>query len=239
MQLLLLSPNKNALVYTIKILMGSVILWFGLTALGIAEPYWALISLITVTEPDVTQARLNFKARKINTFTGTLIAVVVLVLVGSGLVALLVAVTLAVLAALMVHNYPANWRLAPTTVVVLMSAAANGNEFHEELDYALLRVAEVLAGSVVALLQALVYVRIVGWLANRSAYRRIVPGPANRIFGCSATPWYCFQPAAHAVVVVQSLVRYGCHRCTSCVTRMEHRAAKAGKPRPSAGCYTR
>lgn len=169
MQLLLLSPNKNALVYTIKILMGSVILWFGLTALGIAEPYWALISLITVTEPDVTQARLNFKARMINTFTGTLIAVVVLVLVGSGLVALLVAVTLAVLAALMVHNYPANWRLAPTTVVVLMSAAANGNEFHEELDYALLRVAEVLAGSVVALLQALVYVRIVGWLANRSA----------------------------------------------------------------------
>jgi len=78
MQLLLLSPNKNALVYTIKILTGSVILWFGLTHLGIAEPYWALISLITVTEPDLTQARLNFKARMINTFTGTLIAVMVL-----------------------------------------------------------------------------------------------------------------------------------------------------------------
>ncbi len=168
MQLLLLSPNKNALIYTVKILTGSVILWFSLRYAGIEQPYWALISLITVTEPDVTQARLNFKARMINTFTGTVIAVVVLVLIGSGLEALLVAVTMAVLAAFMVHNYPANWRLAPTTVVVLMSAAANGSEFHEELDYAMLRVAEVLAGSTVALLQALVYVKIIGRFLSKN-----------------------------------------------------------------------
>lgn len=167
MQFLYLSPNKNALLYTVKILTGSVILWFGLRYAGIAEPYWALISLITVTEPDLTQARLNFKARTINTFTGTLIAGLVLVLIGSNIVALLVAVALAVLAAMMVHNYPANWRLAPTTVVVLMAAAANGSEFHEELDYALLRVAEVLSGSTVALLQTLVYVRIVSWFASK------------------------------------------------------------------------
>jgi len=82
----------------------------------------------------------------------------------------LIAVTLAVLAALMVHNYPANWRLAPTTVVVLMSAAANGSEFHEELDFALLRVAEVLAGSMVALLQALVYVRIISRFLSKNIH---------------------------------------------------------------------
>ncbi len=168
MQFLLLSPNKNALIYTVKILAGSVMLWFGLSYAGIEQPYWALISLITVTEPDVTQARLNFKARMINTFTGTIIAITVLVFVGSGLEALLIAVTMAVLAAFVVHNYPANWRLAPTTVVVLMSAAANGSEFHEELDYAMLRVAEVLAGSTVALLQALIYVRIIGRFVNKN-----------------------------------------------------------------------
>jgi len=162
MQLLLLSPKKNALLYTVKILTGSVIVWFGLRYAGIPEPYWALISLITVTEPDVTQARLNFKIRMINTFTGTVIACLVLVLMGSSLLAMLVAVAVSVLVAMMLHNYPANWRLAPTTVVVLMAAAANGSEFHEELDYALLRVAEVLAGSAVALLQALAYVWIVG-----------------------------------------------------------------------------
>ncbi len=43
MQFLLLSPNKNALIYTVKILAGSVILWFGLSAAGIEQPYWALI----------------------------------------------------------------------------------------------------------------------------------------------------------------------------------------------------
>lgn len=170
MQFLLLSPNKNALLYAVKILTGSLILWFGLSYAGITEPYWALISLITVTEPDLTQARLNFKARMINTFTGTVIACSVLILMGSNLLALLVAVTLAVLAAMIVHNYPANWRLAPTTVVVLMAAAASGSEFHEELDYALLRVAEVLAGSTVALLQALIYVRVVSRFVSKNMH---------------------------------------------------------------------
>lgn len=173
MQFLLLSPNKNALLYTIKILTGSVILWFGLRFAGIQEPYWALISLITVTEPDLTQARLNFKARTINTLTGTVIACLVLVLIGSNILALLIAIALAVLAAMMVQNYPSNWRLAPTTVVVLMAAAANGSEFHEELDYALLRVAEVLAGSTVALLQTSAYVWIISRLAARNSRKTV------------------------------------------------------------------
>jgi uncharacterized membrane protein YccC len=168
MQFLLLSPNKNALLYTVKILTGSLIVWFGLRQLGIPEPYWALISLITVTEPDVIQARQNFKARTINTFTGAVISCLILTLVGSGLLAMLIAVTLAVMAAMMVHNYPSNWRLAPTTVVVLMAAAANGSEFHEELDFALLRVVEVLAGSTVALLQSLLYAGVVSRLAARN-----------------------------------------------------------------------
>jgi uncharacterized membrane protein YccC len=167
MQFLLLSPNKNALLYTVKILTGSVIVWFGLRAAGIPEPYWALISLIMVTEPDLTQAQLNFKNRTINTFTGTVIACLVLMIFGSSLLAMLIAVALAVLAAMMVHNYPANWRLAPTTVVVLMAAASNGNELHQELDFALLRVAEVLSGSTVALLQSLLYARVAMHLVAR------------------------------------------------------------------------
>ncbi|MGH8446356.1 MAG: FUSC family protein [Solimonas sp.] len=167
MRFLFITPKNNALLYAVKILTGSLLLWFGLRAAGIEQPYWAIISLITVTEPDITQAKDNFRARIINTLTGTVIACITLVVAGPGFVALMVAVSAAVLLAMFVQNYPANWRLAPVTVVVVISAAVNGNGLHAELDYALLRVAEVLAGSLLALLQSLAYgTAIERWLGR-------------------------------------------------------------------------
>ena len=157
MRLLFVTPKKNALLYAAKILSGALLLWYGLQAAGVAQPYWAIISLITVTEPDIAQARVYFKARVINTLTGSLIACAVLVVFGPGLTALLLAVAVAVLIAMFVHNYPANWRLAPVTVVVIMAAAVSGSDLRAELDYALLRIAEVLSGSALALLQSWLY----------------------------------------------------------------------------------
>lgn len=161
MQLFAISLRKNALVYTVKILTGSLIVWYGLRFVGFEEPYWAMISLIIVTEPDFAQAKVNFKARTINTFSGAVIACLMLVLLGPTLPSMLVALVLAVLVAMLIHNYPANWRLAPVTVVILMSAAFSGSNLHEELHMAILRVVEVLTGSTVALLQSLVYGKLV------------------------------------------------------------------------------
>jgi uncharacterized membrane protein YccC len=157
MRLLLITPKKNALLYAAKIVTGTLILWFGLRAAGFVQPYWAIISLITVTEPDTALARQNFSARIINTLTGTLIACLTLLLLGPGLPGLLIATVGAVCVAMFVHNYPSNWRLAPVTAIVILSAAVDGKGLRAELDYALLRVAEVLAGSVLALLQSYVY----------------------------------------------------------------------------------
>ena len=53
MQLPALTLRANAFLYMAKLITGSTIVWFGLRAVGIAEPYWAIISLIVVTEPDV------------------------------------------------------------------------------------------------------------------------------------------------------------------------------------------
>ncbi|QDH61956.1 FUSC family protein [Pandoraea pnomenusa] len=169
MSIAFLHPKKNALVYLVKILSGSLIVWFGLRAAGFPEPYWAMISLIIVTEPDPLQARSNFKARSINTITGAVVACAVLLIMGPGLAAMLVGITVATLAAMLVQNYPANWRLGPATVVILMSAALSGQGqgLHEELSLAMLRVIEVLVGSTVALIQSLVYGRYVKpWLMS-------------------------------------------------------------------------
>ncbi|PUA17090.1 FUSC family protein [Glaciimonas sp. PCH181] len=157
MEFQFISPRKNALVYLIKILTGSLITWYGLRACGIVEPYWAMISLIIVTEPDITLAKANFKVRVINTINGSIVACLTLVILGPGFFPMLIALAISVLVAMLLHNYPANWRLGPATVVILMSAAVEGTGLHEELHLAMLRVAEVLAGSSVALLQALVY----------------------------------------------------------------------------------
>ena len=53
MRLPTVTLRENALLYVVKLITGSMIVWYGLRAAGVAEPYWAMISLIVVTEPDV------------------------------------------------------------------------------------------------------------------------------------------------------------------------------------------
>jgi uncharacterized membrane protein YccC len=166
MELHFINPRKNALVYLIKILSGSLILWYGLRALGFPEPYWAMISLIIVTEPDMTVAKANFRARVINTISGGIISCICLVAFGATFGSMLIALTLAVIVAMLWQNYPSNWRLGPATVVILMSAAFAGGGLHQELGLALLRVTEVLAGSTVALLLTAVYVALLPHLQH-------------------------------------------------------------------------
>lgn len=157
MELHFINPRKNALAYLVKILSGCLILWYGLRALGIEEPYWAMISLIIVTEPDMTVAKANFRARLINTISGCIVSCIALVVFGPTFLAMLVALTAAVVVAMLLQNYPSNWRLGPATVVILLSAAFSGNGLSQELHLALMRVGEVIIGSTVALLQTVIY----------------------------------------------------------------------------------
>ena len=163
MQLPVLSLRENALLYIAKLITGSIIVWYGLRAFGIAEPIWAMLSLIVVTEPDVTIAKNNFRARVINTLNGTVVACLALLVFGASFVAMLVAMTVSVLIAMSLQHYPTNWRLAPNTTVVLMSAALSGAVLSEEMRLAMVRVLEVMTGSTVALLQTLAY----GFLLRR------------------------------------------------------------------------
>ena len=59
MPLAFITPRRNAALYLGNILLGSCIVWYGLPALGMPAPYWALISLIVIIEPDLA---LHFPA---------------------------------------------------------------------------------------------------------------------------------------------------------------------------------
>jgi uncharacterized membrane protein YccC len=152
-----LSLRENALIYMIKLITGSLIVWFGLRAAGVNEPIWAMISLIVVTEPALDLAKRNFRARVVNTINGTIVSGIALWLIGASFLAMLVAMTVSTLIAMSIENYPNNWRLAPNTTVVLMSAALAGTGLSDEMRLAAFRVLEVLTGSTVALLQTVVY----------------------------------------------------------------------------------
>ena len=99
----------------------------------------------------------------INTINGTVVAGLALWIFGATFFAMLAALTVATLIAMSIENYPNNWRLAPNTTVVLMSAALAGTGFSEEIRLAMFRVLEVMTGSTVALLQTVVY----AWLLKR------------------------------------------------------------------------
>jgi uncharacterized membrane protein YccC len=158
-----LSLRENAFIYMGKLITGSLVVWYGLRAVGIPEPIWALISLIVVTEPDLVLAKRNFRARVVNTINGTIVAGLTLWIFGATFLAMLAAMTVATLIAMSIENYPNNWRLAPNTTVVLMSAALAGTGLSDEIRLALYRVLEVMTGSTVALLQTLVY----AWIVRR------------------------------------------------------------------------
>ena len=59
---------------------------------------------------------------------------------------MMVAMTVSVLIAMIWQNYPANWRLAPNTAVILMAAALHGTGLPEEVRLAMYRVMEVVTG---------------------------------------------------------------------------------------------
>ncbi|HTP99403.1 MAG TPA: FUSC family protein [Casimicrobiaceae bacterium] len=155
--------RENALIYMIKLLTGSLVVWYGLRAAGIHEPIWAMISLIVVTEPALDLAKRNFRARVVNTVNGTVVACAALWIFGATFGAMLASMIVATMIAMSFENYPNNWRLAPNTTVVLMSAALAGTGFSDEVRLAMLRVAEVMTGSTVALLQTIVY----AWVMKR------------------------------------------------------------------------
>ena len=126
-----------------------------------------MISLIVVTEPDVTVAKKNVRARLINTANGAVVACLALFAFGASFFSMMAAMTVAVLIAMIWQNYPENWRLAPNTAVILMAAALNGSGLPEEVRLAMFRVLEVVTGSAVALLQTLVYAYAIGrWRAT-------------------------------------------------------------------------
>jgi len=165
--------NKKSLLYAVNVLVASSICWIGLVRLGIANPLWAIITVILVSDPDLSTILTLSKMRVINTLVGCAFGIVALMAFGYNPWISFCAAALIVVIVTSIENYPANWRLTPVTVFIVMNASKDAANHHDELKYALMRAGEILSGCLVALGVAFVQVKSTVFIRSRmESYKR-------------------------------------------------------------------
>jgi len=157
-----------SLAYALKIALATLLVWPGLTWLGIPEPVWAVVTIAAVSDPDLSAAKKLVANRVTNTLVGCVVAIWTVVLFGATLYSMIGALAISVILVTSIEHYPANWRLAPITVAILMGGAVGGSQ-RVALHLAWLRASEIISGSLAALLMAWVFSSILRYLGHHYA----------------------------------------------------------------------
>lgn len=138
--------------YVSRIVLGCTIVWASLYFLPDEKKLFALISVIVVTEPDVSLLLAAVRSRIINTLTGCSLGLL-FIYISPTFFSMLIAIAISVVISTSFKKYPASWKLAPVTVVLVMiSAIAEDITLNKALEIALSRTGEILYGSLVAVL---------------------------------------------------------------------------------------
>lgn len=157
------SPFRFAplsIAYFSIIIVGATISWFILRWIGVDNPVWAIISVALVSDPDSQAATTLVKTRVINTLVGCFMGLLCLLVFGYSLFAMLATVGVTIFLVTSYAHYPANWRLAPVTVIILMDAARQAVTYSEQMYFALLRAGEIALGCCVAIGLGYIYKRL-------------------------------------------------------------------------------
>ncbi len=152
-------PQKSVL-YASKTLLGGLVCWYGLSWLGVPHPIWSVITVMIVSDPDLTATRTLVHARIVNTLVGCVMGLLAMLIFGYSPLASIITAAVTVLLITSIKDYPTNWRLAPVTVVILMDAGRLAANHKDEFSYALLRAGEITFGCCVALFLAMLYTRL-------------------------------------------------------------------------------
>jgi uncharacterized membrane protein YccC len=143
--------NNKPLLYTFRILLGTLIVWWSLNFVNDDKKIWAVISVIVVSDPDFDMVRSTAMSRVVNTLVGCFIGLLFMYVGGVNIYTLMLAITVAVLLSTSFKNYPVSWKLAPTTVAIIIIPAITGNEEYKmAMQIAVERTAEILYGCFVA-----------------------------------------------------------------------------------------
>jgi len=148
----LIPQDVMGLHYAARIFVGTTAVWLLLRFIGDADPIWAVISVIVVTEPQLQTAWLTLGSRIVNTVIGCTTGVVFLLLAGPKSWVLPLALTTTVLVCTYVVRLSSSWRLAPATTALIIASAVVEQSRIGGAEIALHRTGEVVLGCAVAFL---------------------------------------------------------------------------------------
>src|SRR5580698_8093534 len=83
--------------YALRILIGGVIVWIVLDRVNHHNPLWAIISVITVTEPELGPALLAFYSRIVNTLIGCAVGLFFLYFLGPAIWWILIGIAVSII----------------------------------------------------------------------------------------------------------------------------------------------
>src|SRR5262245_22500281 len=145
-------PDVMGLHYAVRIFIGTTAVWLLLRFVGDADPIWAVISVIVVTEPQLQTAWQTIGSRIANTLIGCTTGLVFLLLAGPEIWVLPVALTVTVLVCTDVVRLSSSWRLAPATAALILASGIAEQSRVGGAKIALHRTGEVVLGCATAFL---------------------------------------------------------------------------------------
>lgn len=144
--------NSAGLHYSVRIFIGTSVLWLLLHNAQTSDSLWAIISLIVVTEPQTRPALKAFYTRFFNTVMGCAVAFGFLLLPLPQVWMLTPAIGTSALIATRMNSVQQGWRIAPVTTGLIMSGAMVQHATPVVFDLALHRTMEVFVGSITAVI---------------------------------------------------------------------------------------
>ena len=150
--------DSHGIHYAVSIFFATAVLWICVHELAKANPIWAISSMVATSDPAMKQSLTLFRSRLINTLVGCAVGLLFILLGGSRVIALPVAMAVTVLVSSYVVRVTTMWRQAPITAAFVIAA---GLEHHHRMDgfrAGMGRISEVLFGCVVGL--------AMGWLVS-------------------------------------------------------------------------
>jgi len=144
-----LTLTQKSIIHALTTFVGAYVCWHMLVWAGIKNPIWGVITVILVSDPDLSAAMKLSKVRSINTIVGCVMALVSLMMFGYSPVNCFITAAVTILITTSIVHYPSNWRLAPVTVVIIMDACRS-SPHKSEILLAILRASEIGVGCAVS-----------------------------------------------------------------------------------------
>jgi hypothetical protein len=130
----------------VNIFVGSTVLWLLLHVFAGLNPIWAIASLVASSDPQVSKAFANFRARLLNSVFGCAVGIAFVAVGGASEWKLPFAMAASALVSTYVVRVPTMWRQCPITAALVVASALTQHSSLTGLELGMRRVGEIILG---------------------------------------------------------------------------------------------